>query len=342
MHHDTTHPASPGGAGQPASMEASLRIAARAARRRRPALGLILLLAAASLLLILTACSDRGGAPGGKDSSSGTTATSTADTAAGQPAITANGPFAPATAEMGSDSIPLRAPDGGLARFGLASGRIVQEYAGSRRGHKLLLFDHYGMREYREDSSAPYPGGTPGPFQNNLFISTPEYFGSIDRTIRQGWRRPNVLDEFYLKSDSSKRFSLGDIIFLSAAKVGKRLPDTVINGYHCKVIKISQPGFTDTRWIWRGIVLRQHFEPMQGGDFTVETVELTPGVTVPDSVFRFPSNYNVQDLPAIDPSKPPTPDGGVPLPPGRVPGGAPPGILPGAPGAPGLPPGGGR
>jgi hypothetical protein len=287
------------------SYDSSLQMAQAAARRKRPSLGLLLLLITAVLLLVMIGCSDR--------TSSGSSSDSTAADTAAAPATGASpasvdfdklpkaGNLPAAGDALAADSIPLRAPDGGLARFGIESGRIVQVYSGGRRGYRVLLFDKYGMREYRLDSSLTHPTGSPGPFQNSIFVSTPEFFGNVDRMIHNGWRRPNTVDDKYLNSDSAKRFSLGDMIFFEAVKNGTRLPDTVINGYHCRVVQIKQAGFTDTRWIWRGITLRQYFAPMDGGAFTVETVELTPNITFADSVFTLPAGYKIQELGENDP-----------------------------------------
>lgn len=291
--------------------EYALQSARKATKSKRPAIGLLILLVSAALLLTLMACADNAGEQQPRHDSAGAAIpASEHDTSKSNVSLAPTATLTSANSELAVDTIPLRAPDGGLARYGLASGRITQIYGGARRGNRLIMFDHYGMREYALDSSTPYPGGTPGPMQNNIFITTPEIFGNVDRTIRQGWKRPNLVDDTYLKSDSSKRFPLGEIVFMEAERAGKRLPDTVINGFHCRAVEIKQPGFTDTRYFWRGIMLLDRFTPMDGKWFTIETTGITPGITVPDSLFVFPAGYKIETLSADQPIAPMVPNRG--------------------------------
>jgi hypothetical protein len=312
--------------------EHALRSAHKAVRPKRPGLGLLILLVSAVFLLTLMACAERAGDAGSKDTAAAAAQTGTpvANPGAGDPTAPAK-PLPPPPADLATDTIPLRTPDNGPARYGIPSGRIYQVYKGARSGFRMTIFDQYGMRERRVDSSAPYPSGTPGPFQNTLFITTRDFFGTLDKSIDKAWRRPNDIDDLYMKSDSGKRFSLGDLSFIQATQMGERLPDTVIDGYHCRVVKVTRPGFTDTRWVWRGIMIRQHFAPVEGGDFYIETVELTPNVPTNDSLFTFPQGTKLQELPA---------EGGPRGPGQGIPSRMPPGMPSGAPNTPPMAPNG--
>jgi hypothetical protein len=255
------------------------------------------------------------------------------------PSVLPPGPTLPAaSADLGADTIPLRAPDGGPARYGLASGRIVQEYRGGMKGKRVILFDHYGMRERREDNSAPEPPGKPGPIQNSIFISRQDTFGRVELRDRSGWKMKNSAIQHYLSSDSSHTMSLGDIIMTKTP--GQRLADTTINGYHCKVVLNQQPGIIHTVWVWRGITLREHFiAPMDSMEFWVETIELQPNLSAPDSAFRFPAGITMQEVPEPKPGQTFMPPMGPQQPGATPPAGGPPpaGMTPTVP-VPGRPP----
>jgi hypothetical protein len=293
--------------------------------------------AAALLLAGITACSNE--KPQGATTDSTVTATPTTATAS-EPHLSS--PIPPPPPGLESDSIPLRTPDGSPARFGLKSARIVQVYSGGMKGTRTILFDQYGLRERRDEISAPYPPGRKGPIQNSIVISTRDTFGRVDLNGKSGWKMHNSAITHYLSMDSSKNISLGESIFSKTP--GIQLPDTVINGYHCKVRINKQPGIISTVWVWRGIPIREHFEaPMDSMEFWVETKEITPNINVPDSAFKFPAGIPVQDIPEPKPGQSfmPPPDRPAPSdqPGGGPMGGGPAGTpTPGAPRIPGQGP----
>src|SRR5207253_2818267 len=62
-------------------------------------------------------------------------------------------PLAGAPAALAADTIPLHAPNGEPARYGIKSGRVVQRFTGNSRGERRIVFDDYGMKERREEVS---------------------------------------------------------------------------------------------------------------------------------------------------------------------------------------------
>jgi hypothetical protein len=238
------------------------------------------------------------------------------------------------------DSVPLRTPDGKPARFAWRSGHLVFRYTGGVLGTREIWFDQWGIREWRSDSSAPVKE-RPGPPQHAVVIADADKFTFLDYTTMTGWTMPNQTDDEYLRSDSGKMFSLGEMVFKTSG--GKRLPDEVVNGVSTKVLQLDQ-GFASTRiWVWQGIVVKEQFHSQDGTEYVIEPVKLDFDVDVPESRFTVPAGFKiVQRQEQTGPVGPPggAPPGAMPpgaMPPGAMPPGAmPPGAMP--PGA--VPPGG--
>ncbi|MBS1914629.1 MAG: hypothetical protein JST22_21785 [Bacteroidetes bacterium] len=206
-------------------------------------------------------------------------------------------PLAMASPEFASDTIPLHAPNGEPARYGLKSGRIVQRYTGNSRGVRTITFDDYGMRERRDDNVVPYPEGRKGQLHNLITIITPERQVVGDVRSGKGWERPNESLQKYIQMAEAQKISLGEATL--AASGGDRLPDTTIGGYHCRVLRKNVRGMLITNWVWRGVVIREHVViPADSLDYSVVPVEIVPNAAVPDTSFRLPDTY------AITPYKP--------------------------------------
>jgi hypothetical protein len=213
-------------------------------------------------------------------------------------------PLAPvADAAIGADSIPLIGPNGEQTRYGLASGKIVQRFTGNRRGQRIIIFDQYGMRERREENVMPYPENHRGTLHNIIVITTPEMRAYAEVRSKQGSSKPNESLKQYLDRGAGKTVSLAELILQSSG--AERLGDTVIAGYHCRVLRKETPAGLVTNYVWRGIVLREHVvSPKDSIEFTTETVSIEPNITVPASTFEFGAGYT------ITPERPrPTPPG---------------------------------
>jgi hypothetical protein len=201
-------------------------------------------------------------------------------------------PLAKAPASLAADTIPLHAPDGSPARYGLRSGRIVYRFTGNSRGERRIVFDQWGMRERRDEKTEPYPEGTSGSLSNVILITTPEEQAYADNRTKHGYRTPNEGLKRYMEMGASKTKSLGAMIMEQSG--AERLADTTIAGYHCRVLRKEVKGMTITDWLWRGIVLREHvISPEEKVEYTIEPIEVTPNVALPDSTFSFPSDYVV-------------------------------------------------
>lgn len=200
-------------------------------------------------------------------------------------------PLPEAPANLAADSVPLRAPNGEPARYGLASGEIVQRFTGSSAGNRRIVFDRYGMRERREENMAPSPGSK-GAINNIISIATPEENAYADIRSKRGWKRKNEGTGRYLASPESKTMSLAEYVVHTSG--AERLPDTTIAGYHCKVLRKEVKGLVITNWIWRGIVIREHMiSRSDGQEYFIEPVSITPDVAVSDTTFQFPAGYQV-------------------------------------------------
>jgi hypothetical protein len=239
------------------------------------------------------------------------------------------------------DSIPLRSPGGTPARYGWRSGHLVFRYTAGAEGTREVYFTDWGMTERRSDSSKPTK---PGPPQYIVVYATPEKFTRLDMLSKTGVTMTNTADDEYLASDSSKTFSLGEIIFRSSG--GQRQPDEIINGVPTKVLVMNQ-GFASIKiWVYQGIIIREQFKSQDGTEYTVEPVSMEFDIDVPPSIFQVPSGFKIeqakpQDRPGAQQGPPPgaMPPGAMPpgaMPPGAMPPGAAPpgGMTPGA-----VPPG---
>jgi hypothetical protein len=243
----------------------------------------------------------------------------------------------------------VKSPEGGPARYGLASGRILQRFTGGLKGERTIVFDQWGLRERKDEVYAPDPPGRPGPIINSIVIANRDSFGMVEVRTKSGWIMKNTMDDRYMESDSSKKMSMAR--FIQATSPGRPIPDTVINGYQCKGFVNLAPGIRHITWVWRGIPIREHFiAEADSMEFWVETVELQPNISVPESSFHFPAGYTVTPTPEPKPGEqwvPPNMRDQVAAPPG-VPGAAAPpgGVMPPGGGAmggqppAGMPPGG--
>ncbi|MDB5035511.1 MAG: hypothetical protein JWQ98_2752 [Chlorobi bacterium] len=270
---------------------------------------------AAFSLLVAFGCGDSRHAPAGGHSDSGATSSSTLnDSASPAPTTTpaplpggdslmaaskidtsAPTPLAPAPRAIASDTIPLKAPDGGPTRYGIATGRVVLRFTGNRRGERRLTFDHYGVRERKEENVIPYPlGSANGAINNVVSIVTDSLNSYADVRTRMGWQRPNLGFKRYLAAPEAPTTSLG--AYLLNQSGAERLPDTVIAGYHCKVLRKSSGGMTVTNWVWRGITIREHLVSTEDKvEYIAEPVEISANIDVPASTFEFPKGYRISD-----------------------------------------------
>jgi len=246
-----------------------------------------------TLAIICTACNDPGHAPAGDTTATDAgPAPDTRTMPTGSAPDSTFPPLAPAPEVLAKDTVPLRAPDGSPARYGLKSGLIVQQFVGNSVGKRRIIFDDYGLRERREENTVPNPPGSRGAINNIITIATPEENAYADIRTQRGWKRANEGIGRYLASPESKTMSLAEYVIHTSGAT--RLPDTTINGYECTVLQKGVQGMTITNWIWRGIVIREHLvSPRDSVEYFVEPVEIIPDIDVPDSTFRFPAGYQI-------------------------------------------------
>lgn len=211
-----------------------------------------------------------------------------------------------ATKEWATDSLMLRSPDGGIARYGVKSGRLILRYGDQLRGERIVTFDNYGLKERIEDKFATYPPGEKGPIRNTMTIVTPEYYYAVDPDSRTVQRIPNRIDDDYMASPESKTVPFAE--WLMQRQKAERVGDTVISGYHCRIIEMQAIGGPVRWYSWRGIILREVGEFTQAKTRHILKVqEINLNASIPDSAFAVPAGYKITEpqLPK-NPSPPPT------------------------------------
>lgn len=193
---------------------------------------------------------------------------------------------------IAADTIPLRAPDGSPARYGIPSGRLFGRFTGDARGTRTIVFDQWGLRERKEENIAPYPETKSVAINNTIFITTTDAQSYADMRTRRGFRRAiNGLGS-YQNDPESKSISFGE--WIARRTEAKRLPDTTIAGYHTRVYQRMKDGATTTIWVWRGITIREQIEvPAQGVRYLFEPLSIEVGVQTGDATFEFPKGYEI-------------------------------------------------
>jgi hypothetical protein len=252
-------------------------------------------------MLTLSACGD---AQVGDNTKNDTTA-STSQSSASQVAPGESGAFAtidttvpkpnfpPPPSGLADDTVPVRTPDGQPARFGVKSGRLTFRYDGDIRGERIVTFDDYGLKERIHDKFAPYPPQGPGPIREIIAISTPTYRIQADVPSRSAILDTNIVLGDYLSSDSSNIVPLSQ--FIMQRQGVQHLRDTVIAGYHARVMQARSQGGPVTFILWRGITIGERGEFTQMNkhhELVLQNMELN--IDLPDSTWEAPSGYTIQ------------------------------------------------
>lgn len=216
-----------------------------------------------------------------------------------------NDNLAMAPKEWAADSLLLRSPSGSTARYGVKSGRLVLRYGQQLRGERIVMFDDYGLKERIEDKFATYPPGAKGPIRNTMTIVTPDYYYAIDPDSRTAQRVPNRIDDEYMASAESKTTPFAE--WLMQRQKAQHVGDTVISGYHCRIIEMQALGGPVRWYAWRGIILRE------AGEFTqaktrhiLKAQEIALNIQIPDSIFAPPAGYKITEPQIPKPQPAPT------------------------------------
>ncbi|MCE7933761.1 MAG: hypothetical protein DYG96_04120 [Chlorobi bacterium CHB2] len=212
-----------------------------------------------------------------------------------------NDNIATAPKDLAADSLMLRSPEGGVARYGVKSGRLVLRYGEQLRGERIVMFDDYGLKERIEDKFATYPPGAKGPIRNTMTIVTPEYYYAADPDSRTAQQVPNRIDDDYAASPDSKTIPFAE--WLLKRQRAQHVGDTTINGYRCRIVQMQAAGGPVRWYLWRGIILREAGEFTQAKTHHILKVqEINVNVAIPDSMFALPAGYKVTAPPL--PKKP--------------------------------------
>ncbi len=199
--------------------------------------------------------------------------------------------------EPDSVAIPLRTPDGGVARFAFRSGKVVMHYSGDLKGIRQLTFDAYGLNEHKLDSAVPASTGLPIVPTQTLSILTPEYYGVIDLRAQSGEKAVNRAYQHYLAMPEIKTTPYGEISLQRSG--GERLPDTVLLGkYYCRVYQQARQRYTHTIWVWGGVPIREKLTVANNaaGSYVLEPVKIETDIDVPQSQFEFPEGYSIKEV----------------------------------------------
>lgn len=210
-----------------------------------------------------------------------------------------------ASPEMAENTTPSRTSTGLPEIYGVKSGRLVQRYEGERSGTREILFKDYGYFERIADSMQPKNPRDAAPFKLTRY-HTPSFMIQYDHYVKHGWKAPRDMSH-YSNSDEADSLYFADYVFKEGYKA-KRLPDTVINGYKTTVYRNETPAFVHTVWIWRGLMLREHFfATMENVEYRIEPVSLETDINVSDSEFAPPKDYVIveRQAPPVPSALPP-------------------------------------
>lgn len=199
----------------------------------------------------------------------------------------------------GPDSlrIPLRTPDDDVARFAFRSGEVQMKYSGDLQGIRRLVFDDYGLQEFKRDSAVPSSSKLPIVPPQIISIMTRDFYGVVDTRAGTGEKAPNQAYGYYLSLPEIERTPYGEIALQRSN--GTRLPDTVLLGqYYCRVYRQEQPRFTHTIWVWGGIPIMEQLQlnKEEAGSYLLEPVQVQTNIDVPDSTFTFPAGYQITEV----------------------------------------------
>lgn len=204
----------------------------------------------------------------------------------------------PVVNTVAEPEIPLTTPDGEPARFAFRSGEVEMVYSGDYQGVRRTIFTDYGMREWRLDSAVPsYEKMKVIPPQQ-LSIMTPNFHGAIDMRSKTGQKMPNNAYQKYREAWRTSSRPFGEIALERSG--GIRLPDTTwMEKYHCRVYQQKGESFTRTIWTWGGLPIRESLVRTDGqeGSYVVELQSVKTDVVVQDSLFKFPANFEIQEVP---------------------------------------------
>ncbi len=213
------------------------------------------------------------------------------------PQKSAPGELPPPPIEYAHDTIPIRTDDGALAIYGVSSAQVILEYTGQRAGTRKVIFDDYGMRLRIEEFSRPFPPGTPGPSDSLLTIRTPEWLYRLDYYRDEAFRFYNRTESMqrFIDDDVEEKRSMGEELIKGMNMT--RLADTTIQGYECRTYQQKIPGVVITRWIWRGVILREHFDAFADNiAYFAEPVLVAINIEVDDETFEPIKGYEIKDV----------------------------------------------
>lgn len=199
-----------------------------------------------------------------------------------------------ATPELENDTRPKRTSTGLIALYGIKSGKLVQRYEGERKGTRVYLFKDYGHFQRSTDTMQALNPRDQSSY-NVLNIGTPTTMVHYNYGTKQGWRAPQKFSDEYQNSGMADSMFLVEYVFKEGYKA-KRLSDTTINGYKTKVYRFETPNFVHTVWLWRGLILREHFfATLENVEYWVEPVSIETDISVKDSEFQVPESYAIED-----------------------------------------------
>lgn len=191
---------------------------------------------------------------------------------------------------LASDTIPVRLSDEGLAVFGVERARVELEFGGDRVGRQILEFDNWGLRRRLTTLSVHVPGSVGGP-DSSILIFTPQHVVAVDLIKDSGAaviEPEGGIERFTTLIDPERKQSLGEYII--AEEGFRRTGDTTLfGGYECRIVQREDAAYTITRWLWRGIKLREYFYAgYDGVSFWMNAVSVDLSPDFPDSTFAIP------------------------------------------------------
>ena len=210
-----------------------------------------------------------------------------------------------ANPDLAENTNPSRTSTGLPEIYGVRSGRLMQRYEGERSGTRETLFKDYGYLERIADSMQPKNPRDAAPFKITRY-NAPTFMIQYDHYVRHGWKAPRDMSH-YTNSEQADSMYYADFVFKKGYNA-KQLPDTVINGYKTAVYRNETPAFVHTVWVWRGLILREHFfATVDNVEYRIEPVSLETDINIADSEFAPPKDYVIveRQAPPVPSALPP-------------------------------------
>lgn len=172
--------------------------------------------------------------------------------------------------------LPLNAQE--EHRYGVKSGYMkTVSILGEHKSYNYYWFDEYG---YKEKGVTESDMGEFGTFTSTMiFIGEEGWAINADNQVKKMEGRPEV-NWLTITPEQMKKYKI------------EKIGEEVYKGYPCTVYTEERKQMLSkvmvTNWVYKGIVIRQHFKKKLSADTYVELEELKENAKVPAGTFDIP------------------------------------------------------